>query len=159
MLNGALRFLVPEGYTQLSREEVVEKFGRPGTPPLAVFGDAAREATIALTLIHRPQPVGDMNLPAVKVEYEQMLPRAVPGLQWHERRLLEMHDRFSIHFDLSSRAKDSEMRNVMYFTAWQGQLLGINAVAPSAAWSVAEPAMRQAVESVQINEPVWKGLR
>ena len=158
MLNGALRFLVPEGYTQLTREESAEKFGRPNRPPLAVFGDAAREATIAFTLVPRPQPVGESSLPAVKAELEQMLPRAVPGLQWHERRLLEMNGRFWIHFELGSRAKEAELRNAMYFTAWQGQILGINAVAPAAAWPVVEPAMRQAVESVQIGDPVVGGI-
>ena len=125
--SGVLSFEVPAGYTRLSDEEIAVKFGRNGRLPPAVWGNARRSSSVAVTwteMKNRPLNAGD--LPEFKKAMEQLLPRATPGLKFLGNDIVTIGAQRWVFFDTSAPAVDTEVRNLMYLTHLGGHMVGVN---------------------------------
>jgi hypothetical protein len=150
LLEGAVRVVVPAGYTRMRAEEIAAKFGRTARPPFAAFADAKRNATIAFTLTPQKQPLTEEQLPEFLDVMEKMFPRLMPGLVWHRREVVSIAGRAWARLQLSAHALDTDVHNDMYFTPLRGDVLGVNLNATVAAWPAAEPQLAQAFRTIRV---------
>lgn len=152
LLDGAVTIELPDGYSRLTEEEMAIKFPRTGRPPFAAFSDARRDATIALTLSRQDRPVSEAQLPELISAMEQMLPRMMAGLVWHRKEIVSAGKRKWARLHMSAHAIDTDVKNDMYFTAFRGDLLGVNLVSTVATWPKAQLALSQAFRRLRVEE-------
>ena len=125
--SGVLRFDVPAGYTRLSDEEINVKFGRNGRVPAAVWGNARRSSSVAVTWTEmKNRPLNAAELPEFKKAMEQLLPRATPGLRFLGNDIVSIGAQQWVMFDSIAPAVDTEVRNLMYLTHLGGHMVGVN---------------------------------
>jgi hypothetical protein len=150
LLQGALRFTLPAGYTRLSEEELAAKFPRNNRPPFAAFGNQRRNATIAFTISKQENPFTEEKLPEFMAAMEKILPRMVAGLAWHKREVVTLQGRKWARLHFTAHAVDTDIKNAMYFTPFRGDILGVNLNATVAGWDKAAPAMTSAFGSIRL---------
>lgn len=125
--SGVIKVDVPPGYTRLSDEEIGFKFNRNGRVPAAVWGNARRSSSVAVTwteMKNKPLTAGD--LPEFKKAMEQLLPRATPGLKFVSSSIVTVGTQQWVVFDSTAPALDTEVRNLMYLTHLGGNMVGVN---------------------------------
>jgi len=152
LFDGAVHADLPDGFTRLSAEEVAKKFAKSPRPPSAAFGDASRTRLIAFTLSDQKGSFQQEQLPQYVAAMEQILPKAVPGIVWQAKEVKPLAGRPWAHLRYASPAVDKEVANDTWFTAFRGNILGINLSAPSSQWATMEPVLVQAVASVRIED-------
>lgn len=142
-----LAFDAPAEFTELSKVEIARKYPSTHAPGFVV-GNAARTTTIAYDL--KPQPLPADRLPEVKTEIEAVMERMVPGLQWKARQLIELRGRRWIYLELSSRAVDTDIHNIILITSLKGRMLALNFNSTRSEFPRMEKALRRAIESIVI---------
>ncbi|RZJ26413.1 MAG: hypothetical protein EOO54_02945 [Haliea sp.] len=125
--SGVLKLDLPPGYTRLSDEEISVKFGRNGRVPAAVWGNARRSSSVAVTWTEmKNRPLNAADLPEFKKAMEQLLPRATPGLKFLANEIVSIGAQQWVFFDSSAPTVDTEVRNLMYLTHLGGHMVGVN---------------------------------
>ena len=152
LLDGAVHVTIPDGYSQLTSKEILGKFPRNNRPPFAAFADEQRNATMAFTLVQQSQPSSEDQLPDLLASFEQVFPRMLAGLVWHEREVTSLGGRKWARLHLSAHAIDTDVKNDMYFTPFGGNILGVNLTATVDKWNEAHPALATAFRSIRIRE-------
>lgn len=152
LLDGAVHLTIPDGYSQLTSKEILGKFPRNNRPPFAAFADAQRNATIAFTLVQQNQSFSEDQLPDLLASFEQVFPRMLAGLVWHEREVTSLGGRKWARLHLSAHAIDTDVKNDMYFTPLRGGIFGVNLTATVSKWDEAQPALATAFRSITIHE-------
>lgn len=122
--SGTLRLDVPQGYTELSAQEIDQKFGRNGRKPMKVFGNASRASTVSVTW--SKQPLTQAALPEFKGMMEEMLPKLTPGMVFNDRQMRAIGGRQWIYLDTTVPAADTDIRNLMYLSDLGGHMIGVN---------------------------------
>ena len=122
--SGTLRLDVPEGYTELSAQEIDQKFGRFGRKPMKVFGNASRASTVSVTW--SKQPLTQAALPEFKEMMEEMLPKLTPGVVFNDKQMRAIGGRQWIYLDTTVPAADTDIRNLMYMSDLGGHMIGVN---------------------------------
>lgn len=150
LLDGAMRFTLPAGYSRLSAEEMAVKFPRTNRPPFAAFADGSRNATIAFTMSTLNRPVTERDLPEVLTAMSEMFPRMMAGLVWHAKEVVTIRGRQWARLHFSADALDADVMNDMYLTAFRGELLGVNLTATEALWRDASPELASAFRSMRL---------
>ncbi len=118
-----ISFIPPKGFTAMSQAEILRKY--PGVrPPQYAFGNPRRSVSVAITIADAE--IQPEELPAFKRFMENFMEKSVPGLEWHDRDLLSLNGLTWIRLDFTSKAIDTDIRNDMYLTSWQGKMLGFN---------------------------------
>ena len=120
---GRLTLDIPDGFRVLTDEEIGLKFPSASRPQY-VYANERGGVSIAITF---SQAAVDLErLHALKSAMEQMLPRLTPGLQWIARETVEINGQSWVHFEFTTFAVDTDIRNHMYLTAFDGRMLGVN---------------------------------
>jgi hypothetical protein len=151
LFDGAVRAELPDGFTRLSAEELAKKFARSPRPPVAAFGDASRSSLVAFTLSDQKGLFKAEQLPQYVAAMEQILPKAVPGIVWQAKEVTPMSGRPWAHLRYSSPTVDKDVANDTWFTAFRGNILGVNLSAPSGQWTAMEPVLVKTVSSLRID--------
>ena len=113
--DGRLSLEIPDGFRVLTDWEIALKFPS-ASPPQYVHANARGGVSIAITFSQAA--VALERLPELKSAMEQMLPRLTPGLQWITRETVEINGRPWVHFEFTTFAVDTDIRNHMYLTAF-----------------------------------------
>lgn len=126
--SGTFRFDPPQGYTELSAQEIDAKFGCNGRKPIKAFGNASRASTVSVTWSQQKltQAVTQAALPKFKEAMEELLPRLTPGLVFNDRQLRSIGGRQWIYLDSTVPAADTSIRNLMYLSDLGGSMIGVN---------------------------------
>ncbi|MBD2100662.1 hypothetical protein [Leptolyngbya sp. FACHB-261] len=123
LANGRISFVPPPGFTAMTSEEIAFKFPR-GNPPQYVYANERQSVSIAVTFSQ--SRVSPTELPKLKAAMEPLLERVIPGLQWRTRELVDINNTRWVRLEATSRAIDTDVRNDMYFTSFDGKMLGFN---------------------------------
>ncbi|RQP24855.1 hypothetical protein [Piscinibacter terrae] len=152
LFDGAVRAELPDGFTRLSTDELAKKFARSARAPVAAFGDASRTSLIAFTLSDQKGSFQQEQLPQYVAAMEQILPKAVPGIVWHAKEVKPLSGRPWAHLRYASPTVDKGVANDTWFTAFRGNILGVNLSSPASQWTAMEPVLVKAVGSVRIDD-------
>jgi hypothetical protein len=140
-----LSIMPPAGFVPMPATEIAEKY--PGSPPLQVFTNSDRTATIAIT--HTQQPLGLNQLPELKLLMSKRMEKTVPGLKWIRKDLISINGGSWMNMEATSNDGKVNLHNDMYFTSFQDRLLGINFSASAKQFAGLKAAFNQSRDSVQ----------
>ena len=126
MPSGVLKLDMPKGYTELSADEIDSKFGRNGRKPVKAFGNKSRASTVSVTFSPVKHPLTQDTLPELKETMEGMLPKLTPGLVFNDKKMVTVGERQWIFLDSTVPAIDTKVRNQMYLTDLNGNMVGVN---------------------------------
>jgi hypothetical protein len=122
--NGGVSFELPAGFTQMSAQEIAEKFPKGGNPPKFAYGNAQRSVAIAVTFA--PIQVNPEQLPQLKMVLQEQLKQAMPDAEWLKQEMTTINGRRWVHFSMVTEAINSRIHNDMFLTSFQGKMIGFN---------------------------------
>lgn len=143
-------FEAPADFTPLSTNEIAMKWP-PSSPPTGAVGNARRSTTIAYDL--KPDRVTPQQLPEVKQIFEQNFGRVVAGLEWKEHKIVRIQNQDWIWLEMTSRAADTDIYNIMLATSRYGRLLIFNFNSTKAEFPSIESALRRSIQSIKLDAP------
>jgi len=152
LFDGGVTVPLPDGYTRLSPDELARKFAKSARPPIAAFGDAKRTTTIAFTLSNQNGAFTAEQLPAYVAAMEQILPKIVPGIVWHRKEIKPIAGRSWAHLRYASPTVEQDTANDTWFTAFRGNILGVNLSAPAAQWPQVEAGLIATIEGLRLSD-------
>ena len=144
-----ISFDAPQGFTELSGEEIALKFPSSRAPQFVV-GNEKRSTTIAYDL--KQDRVQLSDLPDFKNAMIQMFNRIVPGIQWKQDQIVEINGREFVHFEFVSSAVDADIYNIMLTTSYQDRMLVFNFNSTVADFEAYEEQLRQTISTISIKE-------
>jgi len=145
--DGGVVFDAPDGFTQLSSEEIARKYPR-SSPPGFVVGNERRTTTIAFDL--KPQSIPADKLGEVKSSFEQLFQRMIPGLAWKDRKLISMQNQQWIYLELTSHAVDTDIHNIVLVTPHRDKALIFNFNSTKSEFPKVEAKLRESLRSIRL---------
>jgi len=145
--DAGVSFNAPEGFTQLTAEEIGNKYPSNRAPNFVV-GNARRTTTIAFDL--KPQGLPKDKLPQAKASFETLFDRIIPGIEWKEKKLLDMQGQQWIYFEMTSRAIDTDIYNIMMVTPHRGKMLVFNFNSTKSEFPSVEKELRKSLQTISV---------
>ncbi len=144
-------FVPPTGFTELSNDELAQKYARTGgSPPQTAFGDAKRNASIAVTVTHSTsQSFTDASLPTLRPQLEQNI-NQIRGAKWLQRTYITLTNQRWIQLEFLVPGVDTTIYNDMYVTAYKGDLVIFNFNMPEHLRKQYTNAMRISRDSIRL---------
>lgn len=142
-------FEAPDGFTPLSKAELDAKFPSKNGPSHAV-GNERRGTTVSYAL--RDSAATVEMLERERNRIGDVLGRAVPGIQWIDRKMVELDGRRWAYYELTSTAIDADIHNIIVMTAYRGRLLVFNFNATKKDFEALQAELRASIESIRLNE-------
>jgi len=140
-------FEPPKGFTELTQQEIDLKYPRKN-PPKFVVGNERRTTTIAYDV--RDIPLADEELPKTLTSLEQQMQSALPGLEWIDRKLIKMEGQRWIFLEMTSKAVDTSIHNIMLMTPHDGKMLIINFNSTIEEFPQLEKSLRKSLKSIKL---------
>lgn len=138
-------FQAPNGFTKLSAQEIAIKYPASRAPSFVV-GDSRRTTSIAFDLKPRALPAD--RLLEAKAAFESLFDRIIPGIEWQQKKLIEMQGQQWIYLEMTSRAVDTDIHNIMLITSRYGKLLMFNFNSTKEDFPRMERALRRSIRSI-----------
>jgi hypothetical protein len=149
ILDTGISFEGPKGFTVLTAEEIKSKYPNH-RPPAFVIGNDRRSTTIACNF--RDDPLPAEAIVALKDQMGKMLEQVVPGIEWKEKKVTEVGGRQWIYYEMTSRAIDTDIYNIMLITSFRGKMLGFNFNSTKAEFPKVEAELRKSMASIVLPE-------
>jgi hypothetical protein len=140
-------FEAPLGYTKLDAAEIAIKYPSNRAPAFVV-GNARRTTSIAYDL--KPNGFPADKIGEVKEFFEKTFDRVVPGIDWKQRKLIDMLGQQWIYLEMSSRAIDTDIHNIMLVTPLQGKMLIFNFNSTKDEFPKVEAELRESIKSISL---------
>ena len=144
----ALTFQSPDTFTALSKDEIAGKYFS-NRAPANVVGNPSRRTTIAYDLKNQSLP--PEKLGEVKAAFEKVFDRIIPGIEWIERKIITQQGQDWIFFEMTSRAIDTDIHNLMLITPRNGKMLVFNFNSTKGEFPEVEKALRQSMDSIVLH--------
>lgn len=148
-LGSSVTFESPEGFTELSQSEIALKYPSNRAPRFVV-GNRKRSTTIAYDL--KPHNIPENKLNEVKASFIQTFERIIPGLVWIEEGVIQHDGKSWIYLEMTSRAIDTDIHNIMMMTPHAGQLLMFNFNSTKEEFSRVEKELRRSIDSIRVGK-------
>lgn len=145
--NSTVSFEAPDGFTQLSAEEIALKYPR-GNPPKQVTGDARRTTSIAYDLKNNRLP--ESELEKGLAFFSDNLGKMIHGLVWKRKEIIELEGKRWIYLEMTSTAIDTDIHNIMLVTPHEGKMLMFNFNSTKEEFAKNELALRASLASIRL---------
>ena len=110
---------------------------------------ALRETTtIAYQL--KAHPVKESDLPEVQKAFAQIFDRVIPGIEWKQNALVELVGQKWLFMEMTSRAIDQDIYNIMLITSHKGEMLMFNFNSTKKDFPKMEKALRDSIKSITL---------
>ncbi len=84
--------------------------------------------------------------------FEKTFSRMIPGIEWKEKRILNLADREWIFLEMTSNAIDTDIYNILLVTNYGKEMLVFNFNSTKEDFPKYEKLLRQSVESIKISK-------
>jgi hypothetical protein len=146
-LDGKLSLLVPQEFTLMSREMISKKYPR-GNPPSLVFTNT--QTTINVALDHNAFRVTVDELVKAKQAIRDAFAASFPTAQWFRDEVRSIKGRQFFLLDVRTPAVDTDVRNILVGTSYEGRLLVITFNVTKALEETWVPIGNRIIESVAL---------
>lgn len=144
---GSVTFVAPNDFTELSQAEISVKFPA-GNAPSQVIGNERRTTTIAYQL--KAQPVKESDLPDVQKAFTQVFDRVIAGIEWKQKSIVDLAGQKWLLMEMTSRAIDQDIHNIMLVTSHKGQMLMFNFNSTKKEFPAVEKLLRDSINSITL---------
>ena len=140
-------FRAPEGFTSLSRQELDIKFPSKTGPSFAV-GNERRTTTVAYD-------VKDVAITIEALESQlnalgEAMGRAIPGVAWVDRKIVQIGGQSWAYFEMTSTAIDADIHNIVLMTPFRGKMIVFNFNATKSDFVKLESELRASIQSIDL---------
>lgn len=146
--DGGVSFQAPDGFSELSRQEIALKYPSNRAPAFVV-GNPRRTTTIAFDL--KPHDLPPEKLREVKQSFETLFDRIIPGIEWKQRKIINLQGQQWIHLEMTSRAIDTDLYNIMLITPRHGKMLIFNFNSTKGEFPAMEAALRKSIKTISLS--------
>ena len=146
--DSGVSFQAPDGFSALSREEIALKYPSNRAPTFVV-GNKRRTTTIAFDL--KPHDLPPEKLHEVKQSFEALFDRIIPGIEWKQRKIISMQGQQWIHLEMTSRAIDTDIYNIMLVTPRNGKILIFNFNSTKGEFPGMEADLRKSIKTISLS--------
>ena len=140
-------FIPPEGFTPLTPNEIKNKYPS-GRAPQFVLGNERRGTTVAYDL--KPHAISPDQLEEVKDRLEKTFPRAIPGLVWKERKIIDLNGRPWVLLEMTSTTIETDIYNIILATSYDNKLLLFNFNSTKEDFPRMERVLRKSISTLSI---------
>lgn len=145
--NDRVSFVPPPGFTPMTEQEIALKF--PGNNrPQHVYANDRRSVAVAITFSNAN--LTPEQLPELKAVMEEFLQKAKPDLKWVERDLITLNGIRWVKLESTTKAIDTDIHNDMYFTSFDGKMLGFNFNSTVEMYDKAKADLQKSRDSITI---------
>jgi hypothetical protein len=148
ILDGKISFVPPDGFKQMTDAEMNKKYPDQDNAPQLAYRNAEGDATIALRITNQPLEIA--QLPALKGILSKHMEETVPGLKWIRKDMMSINGGSWLKMEAMSQDKKEKLYNDMYFTVFQGRMLGMNFNADVDRYPKLKAALEACRDSIQI---------
>ncbi len=147
LANRRLSFLPPDGFVPMPAAEITKKYPTDN-PPLQVFTNGDRTASIAITFTQQPLTLS--QLPELQGLMSKHLEKTVPGLKWIRKDLLAINGGSWLNMEGISQDKAGKLHSDMYFTSFQERMIGVNFSAEAGSFAALKKSFQKSRDSIQV---------
>ena len=140
-------FEPPAGFTVLSAKEIQAKYPSSRAPSFVV-GNERRSTTIGCDL--KGDELSFDQLPEAKAAFEPLLERMVPGIEWVRKELVTLQGQQWIYLEMTSRAVDTDIHNIMLITSLRDRLFLCNFNSTKREFPSVQGALQKSIESLKL---------
>jgi hypothetical protein len=148
ILDRKISFVPPEGFKQMTDAEMDKKYPDQANAPQLAYRNAEGDATVALRITNQPLEIA--QLPELKGVLSKHMESTVPGLKWIRKDMIAINGGSWLKMEATSQDKKEKLYNDMYFTAFQGRMLGMNFNAGVDRYPKLKAALEACRDSVQV---------
>ncbi len=141
----SVTFVVPDAFAELSKEEIKAKYPSVNAPS-QVIGDERRTTTIAFQV--KEQAIKSSDLPEVQKAFTQVFDRVIPGIEWKQNAIVEMAGQKWLMLEMTSRAIDQDIHNIVLVTPHKGRMLMFNFNSTKNEFPKVEKVLRDSIKSI-----------
>jgi hypothetical protein len=145
VLGGKLSLLIPEGFEQMAKLKIAERYRIKGRRPTEVYGN--REGTINLALRHSNSEVPADSMKALRRTFDDML--SGPQVNRYSSRLDTIDGRESVIVEMETPSVEGVIFNYMFATSVDGRLLMVTFNCPDEVRSSWESIVHDMIGSVR----------
>ena len=145
--NTGVSFSPPPDFKVVPKAIADLKWPTERAPRFAV-GNERATTTVAYDL--KPHQIPQERLPDVQRSFTTLMERAVPGLEWKRNELIELSGQTWLLMEMTSKAIDTDIHNIMLVTGYQDQMLVFNFNSTKADFPKYEAALRTSLESIRL---------
>lgn len=145
-----VRFDAPPTFTRVTPQEISTKFPSD-RPPAFVVGNESRTTTIAYDW--KADQIQPDKLNDAVASLTTAFERVVPGLEWINRKIIKIHGQKWIYLEMTSKADETLIHNMMLMTPLKGKMLMFNFNSTQNEFSTIETELRKSVASITIEHP------
>ncbi|MET0807905.1 MAG: hypothetical protein ABWX93_04010 [Pseudoxanthomonas sp.] len=143
----SVSFEAPAGFTALTKSEIDARF--LDSAPAHVLGNGDRTVTIAFEL--KPFPLADAELGQTMEGASAAMQGSVPGLEWIDRKLVELDGQRWIYLESTSATAGKDMHGILLATPHAGKALFFEFSATREAFAASEAMLRASLKSIRLN--------
>jgi hypothetical protein len=144
-----LTFQSPDSFSEFTPELISIKFPSSRAPK-HVIGTESGATCIAYDIT--PNAVTPDQLPDVRKLLTETFDRVIPGIEWVENKIIKKDETQWIYLEMTSRAIDQDIHNIMLATSYKGQLLIFNFNSTKKDFPAYESALRESINSIKVKQ-------
>lgn len=140
-------FSPPPEFEVVPKAIAEQKWPTERAPRFAV-GNERATTTVAYDL--KPHRIPQDRLPEVQQSFTNLFSRLIPGLEWKRNELIELSGQTWIFMEMTSKAIDTDIHNIMLVTGYENQMLVFNFNSTKHDFPRYEDALRTSIQSIQL---------
>lgn len=149
LLNGKLKLYLPEGFLEITRNELAEQFPNERQRPTLVFSNSEQ---VKLSINYGSSPAIDSDLPRVKQSFENAYDRSGIYFKESEIKVINGSNLVVMSFVLPNNAKGDQIVNEVFIGSLSGQLLLGSFSYPQSVSNEWESVGKKIIQSIDIKE-------
>jgi hypothetical protein len=122
--------------------------------PRAILRRRRPPRTTSIAFDLKPNALPADRLPEAKAAFESFFDRRIPRVEWKQKKLIELQGQQWIYLEMTSRAVDTDIHNIMLVTPRYGKMLMFNFNSTREEFPHMETALRKSIQSISLrNRP------
>ena len=129
-------------------QEIIDLKWPSKRAPQFVVGNESASTTVAYDL--KPHQIPQDKLGEVQKSFTQLFERIIPGIRWKKNEIVEHSGQNWIFMEMTSRAVDTDIHNIMFLTGYQGKMLIFNFNSTKEDFPKFENSLRASLKSIKL---------
>ena len=142
-----ITFDAPADFIKLSDDLISKKWPSNRAPAWAVSTETG-STTIAYDL--KPNDISNAPFDQLLSTFETMFERVIPGIEWIDRKVIEIDDKEWIFLEMTSSAIDTDIHNIMLATSYGADMLVFNFNSTVEEFASYEAELRKSIDSIEL---------
>lgn len=140
-------FIPPQGFKKVP-QKIVDIKWPSNRAPRFVIGNERASTTIAYDL--KPNNIPQNKLVEAQKAFINLFERIIPGIQWKKKEIVEISGQRWIFLEMTSKAIDTDIHNIMLVTGYQGKMLLFNFNSTREEFPKYEKQLRESIKTIKL---------